>query len=82
MEIAEVIEFMERVAPNAGDRFSPNRVKRKFRSGYADAEKAINELVELGYLEMIMKGSFSFYLRKRTERKVVNEPKRRNERTF
>ncbi|MNH44350.1 hypothetical protein D3C79_1064910 [compost metagenome] len=55
---------MERVAPNTGDGFSPNRVQRKFRSGYANAEKAINELVELGYLELIVKGSFSFYLRK------------------
>ena len=64
MEIAEVIEFMERVAPNVGDRFSPNMVKRKFRSSYANAEKVINELVEIGYLEVIVKGSFSFYLRK------------------
>lgn len=64
MEIAEVIEFMDRVAPNAGDSFGSNRVQRNFRSGYANAEKAINELVELGYLEVIVKGSISFYLRK------------------
>lgn len=64
MEKAEVIEFMDRIAPNAGDSFAPNRVQRNFRSGYANAEKAINELVELGYLEVIVKGSISFYLRK------------------
>lgn len=55
---------MEHVAPNTGDRFSPNMVKRKFRTSYADAEKAINKLVELGYLESRCVSGVSFYQRK------------------
>ena len=64
MEPAEVIKFMEHAAPNAGDRFSPNMVQRKFRTSYANAQIAINELVKLGYLQVIVMGSVSFYLRK------------------
>ncbi|WP_320939470.1 hypothetical protein [Lysinibacillus capsici] len=64
MEPVEVIEFMEHVAPNTGDRISHNTIQRKFRGSYADAEKAINKLVELGYLESKCVGGASFYLRK------------------
>lgn len=64
MEIAKVIEFMEHIAPNKGDKISHNTIQRKFRSGYVDAEKAINRLVELGYLEAKYVGGISFYLRK------------------
>lgn len=64
MEIAEVIEFMKHIAPNIGDRISHNTIQRKFRGSYVDAEKAINKLVELGYLESRCVGGVSFYQRK------------------
>ncbi|MEK4228941.1 hypothetical protein [Solibacillus sp. FSL H8-0538] len=64
LKIGEVIEFMEHIAPKIGDCFSPNQVQRKFRTGYINARKAINELVELGYLEVNTAGHISFRRKK------------------
>ncbi|SCX38438.1 hypothetical protein [Lysinibacillus fusiformis] len=64
MEPAEVIEFMEHAAPNVGDRLSPNMIQRKFRTSYANAQIAINQLVKVGYLQVNVMGSVSFYIRK------------------
>lgn len=64
LKIEEVIEFMEHIAPNLGDRFSTSMVQRKFRTGYANARKAIDEMVELGYLELNMVEHVSIHRRK------------------
>lgn len=64
LKIEEVLEFMKHTAPNIGDRISHNTIQRKFRGSYADAEKAINKLVELGYLESKCIGGILFYQRK------------------
>lgn len=51
LNIQEVIDFMKWKVKE-GEVFSSNMVQRKFRTGYINARKAIEELELMGYVEL------------------------------
>lgn len=64
LNVDEVIEFMQIIAPNIGDIFSSNMIQRKFRTSYRNAKKVLVELVEKGHIELNSINCVSYHRKK------------------